>query len=56
MNIKNSIKKWLGLQGLARELMRINSKWYVISRGFRKFEELRGIVEKTLVIAQEEQD
>lgn len=50
------ISRQLDVKGFPSTLMRINSKWYVISRGYRKFEELRGIVEKTLVIAQEEHD
>ena len=50
------ISRQLGIQGFPSTAMRINGKWYNLSRGYRKFEELRGLAEKTMVLAEEEKE
>ncbi len=50
------ISRQLKVKGFPSTLMYINGEWYMISRGYRKYEELRGIVEKTILSAEESEE
>jgi len=53
-NQEFQIARQLNVKSFPTLLMQIDEKWFVISRGFRQYEELRGIIEKTILLAEDD--